>query len=53
MLAVAGFLMIIVFMVLIMTKKLAPMLALMIVPILFALGLGFGPSYRQNGYGWG
>ena len=44
MLAVAGFLMIIVFMVLIMTKKLAPMLALMIVPILFALGLGFGPG---------
>ena len=39
MLAVAGFLMIIVFMVLIMTKKLAPMLALMNVPILFALGL--------------
>ena len=41
MLATAGFIMIIVFMALIMTKKMSPLLALMLIPILFALGLGF------------
>jgi len=41
MLSIAGFLMIIAFMTLIMTKKLSPMIALMLVPIVFALGLGF------------
>ena len=40
-LAVAGFIMIIVFMTLIMTKRLSPMLSLMLVPIVFAIGLGF------------
>ncbi|MEJ9210584.1 citrate:proton symporter [Bacillus smithii] len=42
MLAVLGFLMIIVFMFLIMTKRLSAMIALMIIPILFALIGGFG-----------
>ncbi len=40
-LSAAGFLMIIVFMALIMTKKLSPMLALMLIPLIFALALGF------------
>ncbi|MDN3016912.1 citrate:proton symporter [Paenibacillus sp. BSR1-1] len=42
MLATLGFLMIIVFMVLIMTKRLSAMIALMVVPVVFALFGGFG-----------
>lgn len=42
MLAILGFLMIIVFMVLIMTKRLSAMIALVVVPIIFALIGGFG-----------
>ncbi|WP_256358412.1 CitMHS family transporter [Bacillus sp. sid0103] len=42
MLATLGFLMIIIFMVLIMTKRLSAMIALMVVPIVFALIGGFG-----------
>lgn len=42
MLALLGFLMIIVFMFLIMTKRLTAMIALMVVPIVFALIGGFG-----------
>jgi CitMHS family citrate-Mg2+:H+ or citrate-Ca2+:H+ symporter len=40
-LAIAGFTMIIVFMYLIMTKRLSAMSALILIPIVFALGLGF------------
>ena len=40
-LAIAGFVMIVVFMALIMTKKMSPILSLMLIPVLFALGLGF------------
>ncbi len=40
-LSIAGFMMIVVFMVLIMTKKLSPILSLMLVPLVFAIGLGF------------
>src|SRR4051812_47040045 len=42
MLALLGFLMIIVFMILIMTGRLSAMLALIIVPIVFAIIGGFG-----------
>ncbi|MED3652213.1 CitMHS family transporter [Heyndrickxia sporothermodurans] len=42
MLAILGFLMIIIFMVLIMTKRLSAMIALMVVPVIFALIGGFG-----------
>lgn len=42
MLAILGFLMIITFMVLIMTKRLSAMIALMVVPVVFALFGGFG-----------
>ncbi|MFD2444830.1 CitMHS family transporter [Bacillus sp. CGMCC 1.16607] len=42
MLATLGFLMIIVFMVLIMTKRLPAMIALIVIPIIFALIGGFG-----------
>ncbi len=42
MLAILGFLMIITFMVLIMTKKLSVMIALVLVPVLFGLIAGFG-----------
>lgn len=42
MLATLGFLMILVFMVLIMTKRLSAMIALMVVPVVFALIGGFG-----------
>lgn len=40
-LSMAGFAMILIFMTLIMTKKLSPILSLMLIPILFAIGLGF------------
>ena len=43
-LAVTGFLMVVVFMYLIMSKRMSAMVALMLVPILFALGLGFAPQ---------
>ncbi|MGG1399736.1 citrate:proton symporter [Bacillus salipaludis] len=42
MLAILGFLMIIIFMVLIMTRRLSAMIALMVVPVAFALIGGFG-----------
>ncbi|WP_373464425.1 CitMHS family transporter [Bacillus sp. V2I10] len=42
MLALLGFLMIITFMILIMTKRLTAMIALMVVPVVFALIGGFG-----------
>lgn len=42
MLAILGFLMIIVFMILIMTGRLTAMIALMVVPITFAVIGGFG-----------
>lgn len=42
MLAILGFLMIIVFMVLIMTRRIAAMIALIVVPVVFALIGGFG-----------
>ncbi|WP_268888303.1 CitMHS family transporter [Heyndrickxia shackletonii] len=42
MLAILGFLMIIIFMILIMTKRLSAMIALMVVPVVFALIGGFG-----------
>ncbi|WP_371368378.1 Citrate transporter [Sporomusa rhizae] len=44
MLAVAGFLMVIVFMYLIMSKRLSAMTALMLVPLAFGIALGFGPK---------
>lgn len=44
MLALMGFLMVVVFMYLIMSKRLSAMTALMIVPIVFAIALGFGPK---------
>lgn len=44
MLAIAGFLMVALFMVLIMTKKLTPVIALVLVPILTALVLGVSPE---------
>lgn len=44
MLAAAGFLMIIVFMVLLMKKKISAMVGLIVIPIIFALVLGFGPK---------
>ena len=37
-LAIAGFVMIVVFMALIMTKKMSPILSLMLIAVLFALG---------------
>lgn len=40
-LAIAGFAMISVFMYLIMSKRMSAMNALILIPILFALGLGF------------
>ncbi len=43
-LSMAGFALIIVFMALIMTKRLSPMLSLMLIPIVFAIGLGFSPE---------
>ena len=43
-LAITGFLMVVVFMYLIMSKRMSAMVALMLVPILFALGLGFAPQ---------
>jgi len=43
-LAIAGFLMVLVFMILIMTKRLHPMVALILVPMAVAIGLGFGPQ---------
>ncbi|MDF2873817.1 MAG: citN [Sporomusa sp.] len=44
MLALMGFLMVIVFMYLIMTKRLSAMTALMLVPLAFGIVLGFGPN---------
>lgn len=44
MLAILGFLMIISFMVLIMTKRLSAMIALIVIPVIFALLGGFGKS---------
>ena len=44
MLAIAGFLMVALFMVLIMTKKLTPVIALVLIPILTALVLGNSPE---------
>ncbi|SDF36633.1 CitMHS family transporter [Sporolituus thermophilus] len=43
-LAIMGFLMVIVFMYLIMSKRLSAMTALMLVPVAFAIALGFGPK---------
>ncbi|EGO65265.1 CitMHS family transporter [Acetonema longum] len=43
-LAVVGFSMIIVFMYLLMTKRITAMNALILIPIIVAVGLGFGPS---------
>lgn len=43
-LAIMGFLMIVVFMYLIMSKRMSAMVALMLVPVVFALGLGFAPT---------
>lgn len=42
MLSILGFLMIVIFMILIMTKRLSAMIALMVIPIVFALIGGFG-----------
>ena len=42
MLAILGFLLILIFMILIMTKRLSAMIALMVVPVVFALIGGFG-----------
>jgi citrate-Mg2+:H+ or citrate-Ca2+:H+ symporter, CitMHS family len=42
MLAILGFLMILIFMILIMTKRLSAMIALMVIPVVFALIGGFG-----------
>ncbi len=42
--AAMGFLMVVVFMYLIMSKRMSAMVALMLVPIVFALGLGFAPQ---------
>lgn len=44
MLTFLGFLMIIIFMVLIMNKKMTPLTALVIVPVIIALFAGFGPE---------
>lgn len=44
MLAIMGFLMVIVFMYLIMSKRLSAMTALMLVPLVFGVALGFGPK---------
>jgi CitMHS family citrate-Mg2+:H+ or citrate-Ca2+:H+ symporter len=44
MLALAGFAMIVTFMVLIMTNRLSAITALLLVPVLFALLTGFGPQ---------
>ncbi|SMC78988.1 CitMHS family transporter [Sporomusa malonica] len=44
MLALIGFLMVIVFMYLIMSKRLSAMTALTLVPLVFAIALGFGPK---------
>ncbi|MDU4960348.1 MAG: citrate:proton symporter [Sporomusaceae bacterium] len=43
-LAIVGFIMLLVFMYLVMAKKTTAMVGLILVPILFALGLGFGPK---------
>ncbi len=43
-LAIAGFIMVIVFMYLLMTKRITAMNALIVIPILFGIGLGFGPK---------
>ncbi|WP_312423617.1 CitMHS family transporter [Anaerospora hongkongensis] len=43
-LAIVGFLMILVFMYVVMSKKATAMVGLILIPILFALGLGFGPK---------
>lgn len=42
--ALMGFLMVIVFMYLIMSKRMSAMVALMLVPVVFALSLGFAPE---------
>lgn len=42
--AAMGFLMVVVFMYLIMSKRMSAMVALMLVPVVFALGLGFAPQ---------
>ncbi|TCL39846.1 CitMHS family citrate-Mg2+:H+ or citrate-Ca2+:H+ symporter [Anaerospora hongkongensis] len=44
MIAFAGFLLVIVFMTLLMKKKLSAMVGLILLPILFAIVLGFGPN---------
>jgi len=44
MLTLLGFGMILTFMVLIMTKRLSPLIALILVPIIFALAAGFAPA---------
>lgn len=44
MIAAAGFLMVIVFMVLLMKKKISAMVGLILIPVIFALALGFGPN---------
>ncbi|WP_371371668.1 CitMHS family transporter [Sporomusa aerivorans] len=44
MLALTGFLMVIVFMYLIMSKRLSAMTALVLVPLAFGIALGFGPK---------
>ena len=44
MLAIAGFLMVAVFMALIMTKTLTPVIALVLIPILTAIVLGVSPE---------
>jgi citrate-Mg2+:H+ or citrate-Ca2+:H+ symporter, CitMHS family len=46
-LGIAGFLMVAIFMTLIMTKKLSPMTALVVIPILFAVVLGFVPGLEK------
>ncbi|EGO64825.1 CitMHS family transporter [Acetonema longum] len=43
-LAVAGFLMIVIFMFLLMKKKISAMVGLILIPIVFAVILGFGPQ---------
>lgn len=47
MLTLLGFLMIIIFMVLIMNKKMTPLTALVIVPVTIALFAGFGPQLGE------
>ncbi len=47
MLTVLGFGMVITFMYLIMSKRLSPLVSLIIVPIVFALAGGFGSSMSE------